>query len=206
MKKRKVRGPNVEIPPIFILRHGQTEWNLGHRLQGSLDSPLTARGKEQAVVQQRLLAEVFARETAQVVVSPLGRTRQTAEIALRGHKLVSPPRFDPRIAEISAGLWEGLERSEIKRLWPSSCQASCDFEYYTGAINGEGVDKLRKRCTTFLNELTTTTVLITHGICSVMLRGILCGLEHQAMCKLPLTQGCIFEVRDGVEVILQEAK
>lgn len=196
----------MNFPPIFILRHGQTEWNLEQRLQGSLDSPLTALGVEQATMQQRLLSDVFAREKPQVVVSPLGRTRQTAETALKGHTLQFPPKFDARIAEISAGLWEGLERREIKQRWPDSQRATCDFEYYTGAAGGEGEQKLRERCSSFLSELSTPTVLITHGICSVMLRGILCGLDHEAMCALPLTQGCIFEIRDGREEILQEAK
>ncbi|WP_380058582.1 histidine phosphatase family protein [Falsihalocynthiibacter sp. SS001] len=193
-------------PPVYILRHGQTEWNLAQRLQGSLDSPLTELGRAQAAVQGRLLRDVFAREQAEVVVSPLGRTRETAAIAMKGHALKAAPRFDERIAEINAGDWEGLERTEIARRWPLSREASCDFEYYIGAPNGEGVEALRSRCHDFLNELTVPTILVTHGICSVMLRGLLCGLDHETMCALPLTQGCIFEIRGGEEQILQEAK
>lgn len=193
-------------PPVYLLRHGQTEWNLALRLQGSMDSALTPLGREQAAVQRRLLEPIVANQSPDVVVSPLGRTRQTAEIALNGLDLSIAPRFDARVAEINSGDWEGLERSEIALRWPYSTKPSNDFEYYTGAANGEGCENLRRRCSEFLSELEKPTVVITHGVCSVMLRGILCNLTHEAMCALPLTQGCIFQIRDGEEVILQEAK
>jgi probable phosphoglycerate mutase len=193
-------------PPIFLLRHGQTEWNLALRLQGSLDSPLTALGEAQAAGQGRLLSQILVHASPDVVVSPLGRTRQTAKIALRGHDLAQPVRFDARIAEINAGEWEGIAREEIARRWPDAAAATCDFDYYTHAAGGEGYDGLHDRCQAFLAELTRPTIVITHGICSVMLRGLLCDLTYEQMCQLPLTQGCIFEVRDGKEVLLQEAK
>ena len=37
-----------DVPPIWFLRHGETEWNLEKRIQGRRDSPLTARGVDQA--------------------------------------------------------------------------------------------------------------------------------------------------------------
>lgn len=196
----------TEYPPLFILRHGQTEWNLAHRIQGALDSPLTQLGEAQAQTQTRLLTQILDQYACEAVVSPLGRTRQTAEIALAGHKLTAPIRFDARIAEITAGEWQGLERSEIARKWPQEAQASNDFEYYTQSVGGEGATALRARCEVFLSEITKPTILVTHGICSVMLRGLACGLDHKGMCQLPLTQGCIFVIEDGREEILQETK
>ena len=38
----------MNVRPVFLFRHGQTEWNSAGRIQGPLDSPLTARGREQA--------------------------------------------------------------------------------------------------------------------------------------------------------------
>ena len=43
-------------PDLLILRHGETEWNLAGRMQGAMDSPLTAKGRAQAAAQARLLA------------------------------------------------------------------------------------------------------------------------------------------------------
>lgn len=196
----------TQFPPVFLLRHGQTEWNLAHRLQGSQDSPLTDLGQTQAAAQRRILESVLTEYSCEAIVSPLGRTRQTAEIALSGLKIEAPVRFDARIAEIKAGEWEGLERTEIALRWPKAAQASCDFEYYTQAVGGEGAAGLRARCTEFLRELRQPTIIVTHGICSVMLRGLLCHLNHEEMCSLPLTQGCVFEIQAGREEILQDTK
>ena len=52
-----LRGPEMSFPDLYILRHGQTEWNAEHRVQGGLDSPLTAQGREEAARQRALLAE-----------------------------------------------------------------------------------------------------------------------------------------------------
>ncbi|MFK7752549.1 MAG: phosphoglycerate mutase family protein, partial [Sedimentitalea sp.] len=46
----------LRYPEIFVLRHGETEWNASHRMQGRLNSPLTAKGISQAQHQGRLMA------------------------------------------------------------------------------------------------------------------------------------------------------
>ena len=65
--------------PIFVLRHGETVWNTELRLQGSRDSPLTARGRTQALRMGTALRQALAIEghdpaTLDLVASPLGRT------------------------------------------------------------------------------------------------------------------------------------
>lgn len=60
---------------IFLLRHGETEWNAAGRFQGQRDSPLTACGREQAAQLGRILAKALAgRLLVPLDVSPLGRT------------------------------------------------------------------------------------------------------------------------------------
>ena len=66
---------------IFLLRHGETEWNAEGRFQGQRDSPLTARGREQAAQLGRILLRTFADgRVPPFHVSPLGRTQDTAAI------------------------------------------------------------------------------------------------------------------------------
>ena len=67
------------IPELYLLRHGETEWNVQGRLQGRLDSPLTERGQEQARRQAELLA---ALPPMAAWASPAGRAVATARIAL----------------------------------------------------------------------------------------------------------------------------
>jgi len=64
---------------IYLLRHGETEWNTAGRFQGVLDSPLTSKGIVQAEVAARRLAHVAPAIHA-MFSSPLGRARQTADI------------------------------------------------------------------------------------------------------------------------------
>ncbi len=69
---------------LYLVRHGETTWNLNGRRQGYLDSPLTARGVRQAeVVGQRLLREFSKGETVYIISSPLGRAMALSRIARR---------------------------------------------------------------------------------------------------------------------------
>ena len=65
---------------IFLVRHGETEWNVQGRFQGCLDSPLTPNGREQARQFGLLLARVKWIPDVTMHVSPLGRACETAEI------------------------------------------------------------------------------------------------------------------------------
>jgi broad specificity phosphatase PhoE len=65
---------------IYLLRHGETEWNTQGRYHGTLDSPLTRRGRKQAEDVGRLLSAILKGRNVAFYISPLGRTRETAEI------------------------------------------------------------------------------------------------------------------------------
>lgn len=93
---------------IFLVRHGETEWNKQNRLQGNKDSPLTPSGIQQAVTAKRFL-EQFSIDFA--YVSPLKRARDTSEIILRDRNLKAANKDNLR--EINLGPWEGKTRQEI---------------------------------------------------------------------------------------------
>ena len=62
---------------VYVVRHGQTDWNKDGRIQGGTDNPLNATGREQAAAMSRLMAEV---KVDAVYVSSHQRSRQTAEV------------------------------------------------------------------------------------------------------------------------------
>ncbi len=95
---------------LYLLRHGETEFNLEGRLQGQQDSPLTARGRAQARAHGALLKTLIAEPEAwRVVASPLGRTMDTARLACAELGLPEAAiETDPRLKEIAFGDWEGL--------------------------------------------------------------------------------------------------
>lgn len=100
---------------ILLVRHGQTDWNLEHRVQGHTDTPLNAVGTEQA----RALAETLAAvPLAAVYSSDLVRARDTATIVARFHGLEVV--LDHDLREKNFGSWEGLTDREIAVRFPEA--------------------------------------------------------------------------------------
>src|SRR5205823_5581461 len=73
-------SPGVTGATIYLVRHGETEWNRIRRYQGWSDSPLTDQGGAQAKAIGRLLSKLPEIGSADLVASPIGRARHTAEI------------------------------------------------------------------------------------------------------------------------------
>lgn len=188
-------------PKLLLLRHGETEWNLAGRIQGSLDSSLTALGREQAAAQGRILARVLPDfGDAALFVSPLERARATAGIALPG----AAPVIDPRLREIHCGSWEGLTPEERRQGWPAIAAAcTSDLALYDRAPGGEGLDLLTERLTGFLNDLPGPSIIVAHKVVLIVLRGILRRLKRQALHDLEAPQGVVLQIENGLETVLR---
>lgn len=182
------------FPPLYILRHGQTEWNAQHRIQGGLDSPLTALGRAQAQTQRELLRDEML-DGFQALCSPQGRAFQTAAIALEG--LFNSISTDARLAEIGVGAWEGLPRTELVIDGAVDESEESALDLYNRAPGGEGFVALHARCKAFLEELSGPSVLVTHGITSRMLRLIALDLDICEIGMLPGGQGVIYHLENG---------
>jgi probable phosphoglycerate mutase len=92
---------------IYLVRHGETDWNAEGRLQGHNDIPLNAVGREQALD----AAERLPRTAKAVVSSDLGRARETAEG-------LPDPTTDAGLRERSFGAFEGLTSRECQARFP----------------------------------------------------------------------------------------
>lgn len=99
---------------ISLVRHGQTDWNLAKRIQGSSDIPLNATGRDQAEATGRALAG--GRFDA-IYASPLSRALDTARI-IAGHVGLGEPERLPAVAERQYGEAEGLTGEQILARWP----------------------------------------------------------------------------------------
>ena len=95
---------------FYVLRHGQTDWNVQARLQGSTDIPLNDTGRAQARVAADILDGLGI---TRIVASPLSRALETAQIV--GAKLGLTPQTDVRLIERNFGLFEGLTLDEVRR-------------------------------------------------------------------------------------------
>ena len=155
------------FPLVYFIRHGQTDWNAEHRLQGQADIPLNAMGRAQAERNGRRLAELIGDpSTFDFVASPLSRTRETMEL-VRGQMGLRRDgyRLDARLVEVNFGDWQGFTLAEIDRINPGSSGAR-DLDKWNFVPPGEGAESyemLFKRVEPWFDELSRPTVAVTHG-------------------------------------------
>lgn len=183
-------------PELYILRHGETEWNAQNRMQGELNSPLTPKGERDAARQGEILQSVNL-DGFDFICSPQGRAFQTAGIALA--RIAMHIRTDDRLREIGVGDWSGLLRDDL----PMPEGKDPFMAQYEIAPNGEGFARLEVRCRAFLADLKGPAVLITHGITSRMLRSIIAGEGAVSVRTIHGGQGCVYHLKDGVQTLLE---
>ncbi len=86
---------------VYLVRHGETQWNAERRIQGQSDSPLTAKGEQQAMQVATRAKELGI---THIISSDLGRTRRTAEIIAQPAVVTSS--LIPRLRELNMGVLE----------------------------------------------------------------------------------------------------
>ena len=99
---------------FYLLRHGQTKWNIEGKIQGKTDVLLNEDGMEQAGFLAKAMEHCEARA---LFSSPLLRAKQTAEIV--AGKMGLPVTVLPELKEVDFGLWEGCTWKEIEEKYPS---------------------------------------------------------------------------------------
>jgi broad specificity phosphatase PhoE len=186
----------MTAPELYILRHGETYWNAENRMQGELNSPLTAKGLRDAARQGEILSELDLTGFS-FFTSPQGRAFQTAGLALGA--IADHIRTDDRLREIGVGDWSGVLRDGL----PVPKGKDPFMAQYEIAPNGEGFARLKVRCRAFLADLTGPAVLVTHGITSSMIRGIVVGEKAHAVRTTHGGQGCVYHLKDGVQNLLE---
>jgi probable phosphoglycerate mutase len=158
---------------IFLIRHGQTEFNVQRRLQGRRDSPLTELGVEQARRMAEVLRSAAGAEGLTVVSSPLGRSRRTAEIVRETLGLDCGIELDERLAEIDVGDWEGLTGEEIEAVTPG---ARTTPGWLLNAPGGETWETASARVAGWLDEHDEwdgrRRLVVSHGITGRILRAL----------------------------------
>ena len=182
-------------PELFILRHGQTEWNREKRAQGHKDSPLTDKGRQQAREQNLLLQQAALPRDTQFWCSTAGRARQTAALAFDG--LTDTVRFDNRLKEVGVGECEGMLIEDCIARWPEVFGTGLWGEWCFIAPGGEGLEMFSGRISSWLDELQGPTVVVEHGMVSLIMRGLVLGLDLADSLALPGGQGVVYHVKDG---------
>ena len=143
---------------IYVVRHGETEWNAANKILGRTDLPLNAKGMEQAQEIARLLKDI---KIEVFLCSPLCRTRQTADAI--SDETGIPYRIDDRLIEQDFGIFEGTDRFDAE-------YQKAKREYFTRYPDGESYFDMAGRVFPLIKELEgKNALLVTHGgICRVI--------------------------------------
>ncbi len=149
---------------LYLIRHGETDWNASHRWQGHADIPLNQRGLHQAkLVAQQLQAEGVMFDA--IYSSDLRRAYQTAWQI--GALLHIPVQMLPPLREIDVGAWSGLTRSEIEARFPEEMRliaAGHDVSRGGGETSAAFFQRVTKAMEAMLSQhLGHTLAFVTHG-------------------------------------------
>lgn len=187
---------------IYVIRHGQTDWNAEARLQGGQDIPLNALGRRQATENGRALGQMIGTDTDrfQFVSSPLGRARETME-RVREAMGLDPKAYaiDRRLIEISFGDWEGLTLEEVEDRYPGvlADRDADKWHYLPPGERAESYEMLSDRVQDWLKSLNDPTVCVCHGGVMRTLFRMIEGLDAAEASNLPIHQDRIARIIDG---------
>ena len=151
---------------IYIVRHGQTEWNLLGKTQGHGNSDLTPKGIEQA----ELLADSMTKYPIDYIYSSdLGRAYQTAEII--GNKLSIEVEKTEALREMNFGTWEGRITKDIIEEDPELYKMWRNEPHLAKIPQGETLSQIKERTDAFIKEINEKydgkhIVLVTHSLCA----------------------------------------
>ena len=156
-------------PPIYFIRHGETDWNAQQRYQGQRDIPLNTTGQAQARRNGAKLAEILPEPHGTALYcSPMTRTRQTLALLLDAAGWTDTPwaksvNFEDNLIEFSFGDWEGWTLEEIKEREPEQYWKREADKWATKMPNGESYQMLAERVGLWLGQLDSPTVVVAHG-------------------------------------------
>jgi len=160
---------------LILVRHGETDWNAEHRLQGASDVPLNENGREQARAAAPLLARIAPVKT--IVASDLSRAQETAHIIadVMGADVVT----DARLRERCYGVWEGLQE-DVRRSEHGEEHTRWERGLEPRVEGYEGHAAVAKRALAAVADHVTgegTQMLVAHGSTIRVLIGTLLGIE-----------------------------
>ncbi|SFR01976.1 alpha-ribazole phosphatase [Desulfoscipio geothermicus] len=148
---------------VFLIRHGETQWNKDFRIQGKSDVPLSDNGTRQAEALSNRLA---GQEFAAFFSSNLSRARETAAIIARPHN--QPVQVLNDLQELNFGHWEGMTIEEIRRQYRQESSAWWASPLETRIPGGENLAELAERSVRAIKTIIERyprqqVVVVAHG-------------------------------------------
>lgn len=193
---------------LYIIRHGETEWNKVKKLQGQSDVALNEYGRELARITAEALKDTVFDE---IYSSPLSRAFETADI-IKAERDISI-QTDERLKEISFGVFEGVPSDQLGEQFSNFFFAP---ECYVPAEGGESYEDLCLRAGAFLEDViypqknTDKSILIVaHGAMNKALMLHLNNVTIKDFWKGEFQKNCcvnLYEITEDACKVIYEAK
>lgn len=192
---------------IYLMRHGQTDWNVVRRMQGRSDIPLNRAGQRQAKLAAAAMEDL---PIDRILTSPLRRAKQTAQAVAAGRGV--PVLTEELLIEMGFGELEGVvaaQRAECRLIFAHP-------EQYVPLPGGESYDELLERCAALLERVFPPLEGRYHDVlcCShgALIRGIvvlLKGYKREDFWKDPPQPNCsctVLECSNGNISLVEEGR
>ncbi|WMY95326.1 MAG: 2,3-diphosphoglycerate-dependent phosphoglycerate mutase GpmB [Arsenophonus sp.] len=171
---------------VYLVRHGETEWNVAKCIQGQSDSPLTKVGIKQAKLVAKRIQSIGI---THILSSDLERTKKTAEIIAKFcHCDVI---FEPRLRELNMGVLEGRPMNSLNDEEESWCYNLVNGLPGARIPKGESMEEITERMFSTLEEcrllpVNSKPLLVSHGIGLGALLNYILGVPLNAQRRLRL--------------------
>jgi phosphoserine phosphatase len=175
---------------IYIVRHGETEWNREEVFRGKKDIPLNKTGKMQA---QKTAAYFADKEIQSIFSSPLSRSLDMAGTI--ADKLKVPLITKEEFNDMSFGKWEGLSLADVEKGYPRELTIWREWPQKFRVTGAENLTRVRKRIIVGLRDALesghSNVVIVTHRvICKVMMLHLL-GIANEHFWKIKISPAAI---------------
>ncbi len=180
---------------LIFIRHGQTDWNVQGKIQGSYDSELNATGIEQAMSLSEKLFNLNYK-FSKIYSSPQKRALKTAEILSKSSNVDYISVKD--LQEMNMGKWEGLSWKEVEKIYPNEYKEWYLNRRYTKTPDGESyqdmLERVLKAIHKIINENNEDVVIVSHSAVIMCLQCYVTNTPFNDMLKFKTKNANITEI------------
>lgn len=182
---------------VFLVRHGQTEWNLFNRIQGQKNSPLSEAGKKQAC---RIREKLKDKEIKVAYSSSLGRAVETAAIIIDDLPIKLIQR--DTLNEIDLGPWVGKTFEEAKKMYPVEYEQFWHYPEKYSLSGSETYHELQERTVHEINSIIdknigSNVLVVSHWIA---IKVILAHFLNRNLSELSE----VIDIKNGSYVLIEK--
>lgn len=187
---------------LLLVRHGETQWNVAKKIQGSADICLNETGRFQAAKLGKTLKE-YQNKIAKIYTSKLLRAKETAEII--GAELNLEVKVLEGLEEMCMGLWEGMSWKNVEKEYPKEYQIWFQKRRNTRVPQGESYQEVLERLVPALQEIVKKekedTLVVTHSADIMSLMSCVYQTPFHEMIKHYKTENCGIVVLEGNDIL-----